>query len=259
MREDCVFSFVQPTAQWRPMRRTVLLGIGAVGIGGLLPGGSRPATAGAATEFATLFEEAPDSPTGDSFAGTVMWRVEQVGPGIDTPRTTVVKAEVDIPERQMRMTSTLARNLDRSLPASHIIDFFIRQSAGNPDHDIRRVSALEMRESAYARGTPLVGLTVKVTSQFFLTGLSDRDKDVERNVRMLKELPWLAVPMLYENDRRATLAFAKGETGTRALAAAFAAWEKPAPPHKGDRPDDRPIRPPPFPAEIIEPPADVIK
>jgi hypothetical protein len=150
-----------------------------------------------------------------------------------------VRAEVDIPERQMRMTWTLVRNLDRSLPASHTIDLFIRQSAGDPDHDIRRISALEVKECAHAHGTALAGLTVKVTSNYFLMGLSDRTEDVERNVRMLKEQPWFAVPMLYENDRRATLAFAKGDSGTRAIAAAFAAWENPSP-NQDDRPIDRP-------------------
>jgi hypothetical protein len=90
-------------------------------------------------------------------------------------------------------------------------------------------------------------------------GLSDHDQDVERNVRMLKQQPWLAVPIVYENGRRAILTFAKGDSGTRALEAAFAAWESPAPRRQDDRPDDRPIRRSPFPAEIIEPLPDVIK
>jgi hypothetical protein len=224
----------------RPMRRAVLLGMGAVGIGGLLPHASKLAIADSKTEPATLFEEDPDNSTGGRLVGAVLWRVEKIALPYEKPVETVVKAEVDIPERQMAMTWLLRRNLDRTLPASHLVEFVFTPPSGDRDHDIHKVSAIEMKASEHARGTPLAGLTVKVTTQFFLMGLSDRGEDVERNVRMLKEQPWLALPIVYDNNRRATLTFAKGDSGTRAIEAAFAAWENPSPSREDDRVIDRP-------------------
>ena len=77
-----------------------------------------------------------------------------------------------------------------------------------------------------ARGTPLAGLTVKVTNGFFLIGLSAVEADQQRNIQLLKERPWFDIPIVYTNGGRAILALEKGTSGERAFADAFAAWEK---------------------------------
>ena len=79
-----------------------------------------------------------------------------------------------------------------------------------------------MKESEQARGMPLVGLVVKVSSGNFLVGLSDADR--QRNLQLLKELGWFDMPIYYSDGRRAILALQKGPSGVRALADAFTAW-----------------------------------
>ncbi len=83
-----------------------------------------------------------------------------------------------------------------------------------------------MKQAEQTRGIPLAGLAVKVTTGFFLIGLSAVDADVQRNVQLLKERAWFDVPVVYNNGRRAILAMEKGTPGERAFEQAFAAWAR---------------------------------
>jgi hypothetical protein len=57
-------------------------------------------------------------------------------------------------------------------------------------------------------------------------GLSNLDADKERNLQLLKERGWFDMPLVYNNNRRAILAMAKGPPGDRAFADAFEAWKQ---------------------------------
>ena len=86
------------------------------------------------------------------------------------------------------------------------------------------VPGILMKPKEQARGTPLIGLAVKVTDGFFLVGLSNVDSDRARNLHLLKEQSWFDVPLVYANQRRAIIAIEKGAPGERAFNDAFAAW-----------------------------------
>jgi hypothetical protein len=83
-----------------------------------------------------------------------------------------------------------------------------------------------MKQAEQTQGTALAGLAVKVTTGYFLIGLSSAPADKERNIQLLKERPWFDIPIVYTNNRRAILAMEKGTPGERAFAEAFAAWDK---------------------------------
>jgi hypothetical protein len=71
---------------------------------------------------------------------------------------------------------------------------------------------------------PLAGLAVKVTTNFFLIGLSAKESDMKRNLELLKARAWFDIPVVYEDGRRAILAVEKGIIGERALNDALARW-----------------------------------
>ena len=81
---------------------------------------------------------------------------------------------------------------------------------------IQNVPGVMMKTSEQARGTALAGLTVKVTSGFFLIGLSNAAGDKDNNIKLLKERPWLDIPVVYADGKRAILAVEKGAAGERA-------------------------------------------
>jgi hypothetical protein len=77
-----------------------------------------------------------------------------------------------------------------------------------------------MKQGENTRGTPLAGLAVKVTTGFFMIGLSNVEADRERNIQLLKERAWLDIPLVYGDKRRAIMAIEKGAPGERAFAEA---------------------------------------
>ena len=171
-----------------------------------------------------LYDEDPSQPQGKQSTGTVVWRTEEVKGTGNQPPELVIRADVDIPERKFKMTMTLRRNTDQSLPASHTAELNFTLP---PDFDgggIANVPGILMKSNEQARGTPLAGLAVKVTDNFFLIGLSNVEVDRSRNLQLLKERSWLDVPLVYANQRRAIVAIEKGEPGERAFQDAFRAW-----------------------------------
>jgi hypothetical protein len=81
-----------------------------------------------------------------------------------------------------------------------------------------------MEQAEQTRGVPLTGLRVKVTNGFFLVGLSAVETEAKRNIQLLKERPWVDIPLVYNDGNRALLAIEKGVPGDRVFADAFAAW-----------------------------------
>ena len=67
---------------------------------------------------------------------------------------------------------------------------------------------------------------MKVTNGFYLIGLSNSEKNKERNLQLLKERAWFDIPVVYSNNRRAILAMEKGTPGERIFADAFEAWKR---------------------------------
>jgi hypothetical protein len=83
-----------------------------------------------------------------------------------------------------------------------------------------------LKQKETARGVPLAGLAVKVTSDSFLVGLSNVKTDVLKNLQLIREGKWIDIPLIYSDGKRAILAVEIGPTGTKALADGLAKWEQ---------------------------------
>jgi len=184
------------------------------------------ADAPAVAQRVVLYEEDPENPEGRRMVGTATWRTETLPAAGGRPPEIAVRADVQIPERNMTMTWSLRRNTDPALPASHTIEIMFTLPADAPGGGVQNVPGVLMKQAEQTRGVPLAGLAVKVTPGFFLIGLSSIETDVQRNVQLLKERPWFDIPIVYNNNRRAILAMEKGAPGERAFAEAFKAWEQ---------------------------------
>lgn len=189
-------------------------------------GGPNPQSGPAVAQKVVLYEEEPNDPQGKQFVGSAVWRTETVSPGPGRPPELAIRADVEIPERKMTMTFSIRRNTDQTLPASHTIEVMFNLPADFPPGGISNVPGVLMKQAEQTRGTPLAGLAVKVTNNFFLIGLSAVESDQARNIQLLKERAWFDIPIVYNNNRRAILAIEKGTPGERAFAEAFAAWKQ---------------------------------
>jgi hypothetical protein len=190
------------------------------------PGAASPGTGPATSvaQRAVLYEEDPAGPPGNRFVGSAIWRIETVSPGPGRAPELAVRADIEIPTRKISMNWSLRRNTDQSLPASHTIEIMFKLPADFSSGSISNVPGILMKQAEPGRGEPLAGLGVKVTNNFFMIGLSAAAADRARNLQMLKERPWIDIPVVYTNNRRAIVALEKGAPGERAFADAFKAW-----------------------------------
>jgi hypothetical protein len=174
-------------------------------------------------QHAILYEEDRSTPTGRQFPGSVTWHTETIKAD-GKPDELAANADVYIPERGLRMTLSVRRNLDPSLPASHTIDLKCAVPADFDGGGIANIPGVLMKVNQQAKGVPLAALTVKVTDGFFLAGLSSKAGDLERNVKYLLERAWFDIPIVYANQHRAILAIDKGESGEQVFKTVFTAW-----------------------------------
>jgi hypothetical protein len=173
-----------------------------------------------------LYEEDPNDPQGKRAVGSVTWRTEAISPGTGKSPELAVRADVEIPERKISMTWMLRRDTDPGRSTSHTIEITFKLPPDFPSGGIFNVPGIWMKQAEQTQGTALAGASVKVTTGYFLIGLSAAGPEKERNIQLLKERPWFDIPIVYSNNRRAILAMEKGAPGERAFAQAFAAWEK---------------------------------
>src|SRR5260370_33883058 len=123
---------------------------------------------------------------------------------------------MEIPERKISRTWTLRRDPDTRRHTSHAIELMFRLPPDFPSGGIFNVPGIWMKQAEQTQGTALAGLAVKVTTGYFLIGLSAAPADKERNIQLLKERPWFDIPIVYANNRRATFALEKAPPGERA-------------------------------------------
>ncbi|WP_456716890.1 caspase family protein [Bradyrhizobium sp. USDA 4353] len=174
--------------------------------------------------LAVLYDEDASDPKGKRYEGSVTWRLDSVkSVGGPVP---VIRADIDIPERKLKVSLQLRRNDDPGLPASHVADLTFSAGADFIGAGVSNVPGMLMKTEEKARGTPLAGLAVKITEGSFLVGFSEVEADRLRNEELLMRREWIDIPIVYANQRRGILAIGKGPSGDRVFADAFAAWGK---------------------------------
>jgi hypothetical protein len=179
----------------------------------------------AAEPLAVLREDNPSDPKqGKRYVGSTTWRTESSPPAAGRPAEVALRADVEIPERQIGMKWSLRRNTDKSLPASHMIEIIFRLPPNAPGGGVAQAPGVVMKSKEDAQGMPLSGAAATVTNGFFIFALAAIS--APQNLQLLKEREWFDVPFAYANGTRAVISFEKGEPGGRAFAEAFAAWSK---------------------------------
>jgi hypothetical protein len=174
------------------------------------------------SQRAILYDEAPDKQGGAASSGAVVWRTEPIP---NNPAETRLVGEATIPDRDMTVTLTLTRNLDHTLPASHVIEIGFAVPPDFPNVGIGNVPGILFKNTEEEGGSALKGMSVKVTKNLFWIGLEDSPADRAQNLQAIRTRGWIDIPILYDNGRRGVLTIEKGTPGERAFEEAFAAWD----------------------------------
>ncbi|GGB32961.1 hypothetical protein GCM10011316_01310 [Roseibium aquae] len=171
-----------------------------------------------------LYEEGAEaSGAGTASQGAVVWRLEDET-ALDGQKQVVLVADVEIPERNVRVNLRIKPNDDNSLPASHLVEIKYELPKEFASGTVVNVPGLVMKPTEEARGDALLGASVKVSEGYFWIALSSLSSEQERNLGLLRERGWIDIPMLYTNGKRGILTLEKGATGSDAVERAIAAW-----------------------------------
>ncbi len=197
---------------------------------GAAPAAQRSATAAnpevPVAQRAALLIEAPDEPNKvKTFLGTVVWKLNNINAGPSDGVGLAVEADVDLPDDKMTAIVTFEKNTDASLPASHTIKVRFAMQPGSLSGDIQQISVPQLRHEDNPSGEALAGVTVPVVQNSFLVGLSPGNAE-SVNIKQLKDLQWIDIPMLLNNGKIAKLTFEKGVPGERDLNEAISSWQK---------------------------------
>ena len=181
-----------------------------------------PAATGSAS--AILYEEGATNDSGLQVDGSVRWSVVQEAPATGEPEEPAIRAQVEIPERQMVLIATIKRNSDPALTASHLIELIFATPADFSGGVVDSVNRFVMKQSEESRGDSLSGVPVEITDGHFWIALDNSQANRDRNVELLKSRDWIDIPMQYRTGRRALITLDKGDDGKRVFDEVFAAW-----------------------------------
>jgi len=183
------------------------------------------ATEDTGVQRSILYEEGEESGgAGTAAQGAVVWTIDEET-NLEGQSQSVLSAEVEIPERDVKVDIRIKPNDDTSLPASHLVEIKYEFPESFAAGDVVNVPGLVMKPTEEARGDALIGASVKVSPGFFWIALSSLPNEQQRNLALLRERGWIDIPMLYENGKRGILTLEKGTAGADAVEKAIAAWQ----------------------------------
>ena len=125
------------------------------------------------TYRAALLVEAPEEANKvKTYFGTVVWRLDNVSGGSGQPVGTAIHADIDIPDDKWKVSFTLQKNTDPSLPASHTITIDFFPQANSPSGGAKEINVVQMRQDNAPKGESLIGVPVPIMENSFLIGLT---------------------------------------------------------------------------------------
>ena len=172
---------------------------------------------------AIFYEERTSLAEGTADTGSAVWTLVNESPGNDLPPEPAIRAEVNIPSKNVQLKMTIRRNADTTLPASHIVEMiFLGNFEGGGIESVLRVA---LKGSEAAPGNPLIGIPARITDGYFLIALSSSEAERNTNMELLLRQSWLDIPIVYKSGRRALVTLEKGVPGDKVFQEAIQAWQ----------------------------------
>lgn len=176
------------------------------------------------TQKMYLYEERVGQTSPVAIEGTVVWSLKHELAD-NGKNEAIVTGVVTAPDRGLSAQITVKRNLDPSLPASHLVEMVFSLPKDFDGGAIDSVQRVSLKQTEQDRGDPLVAVPAKITDDFYMIALNDYADARAFNLRLLQTRNWIDIPLTYRNGRRALLTMEKGTTGMEAFSQAIREWQ----------------------------------
>jgi hypothetical protein len=163
---------------------------------------------------AVLYEENSAIASGSTYAGHAIWRMLREGKG---GKTEFLSIDVEIPQKDLVLKMELRPAADKGGVISHLIEFRFLSAKGTLSEAVQDVLGVLMKNDELSPGIELIGKVTRVRPGMFLMGLSGAAADVETNLKLLRDRPWLDIPVVFRGGARSLIAIEKGTTGQSAI------------------------------------------
>ncbi|MFC5386946.1 hypothetical protein ACFPLB_13345 [Aquamicrobium segne] len=175
---------------------------------------------------AIYYEERTNLAQGSAESGNTVWSLVQESPGGDEPPEPAIRAEVQIPGKDVQLRMTIRRNADTTLPASHIIEMIFLTPTDFEGGGIDGLLRIAFKSAEQDAGSPLIGVPAKIADGYFLVALNDTKADEDANMALFRNREWIDIPVIYKSGRRALLTMEKGIPGDKVFDEAIKAWQE---------------------------------
>jgi hypothetical protein len=187
---------------------------------------TEPATDGApAIEKMLFYETSLGLEQQARYEGGVTWTEEVESDG--TASRPFIRAQIQVPERNLSIDMSIKLNGDQTLPVSHLIDINFSLPDDFEGGEIDQVTEVKMKNTEEQPGDRLAAISAKIDTTFFVVGLENDDPEVvATNMQLLSRRNWIDIPISYSNGRKALITLEKGASGVAIFDKVLAAWER---------------------------------
>jgi hypothetical protein len=187
---------------------------------------TEPATDGApAIEKMLFYETSLGLEQQARYEGGVTWSEEVETDG--TASRPFIRAQIQVPERNLSIDMSIKLNGDQTLPVSHLIDINFSLPDDFEGGEIDQVTEVKMKNTEEQPGDRLAAISAKIDTTFFVVGLENDDPEiVATNMQLLSRRNWIDIPISYSNGRKALITLEKGASGVAIFDKVLAAWER---------------------------------
>lgn len=167
-----------------------------------------------------LLEASDDGRTGAvPFSGTIEWSQGQDETGLPT-----IVGKASIPARNLGVDILLRKNVDSTLPASHLMEVTFRVSDSFIGGSVAGLPGVLLKNEELVQGQPLVGASARVVGNSFLFALSAAPEDQKANGDLLTSRKWLDLALIYATGKRAIITLEKDSAAATMFQDVFSAW-----------------------------------
>jgi|GEM_PF-1416456 len=138
-----------------------------------------------------------------------------------------IVGDVNIPTLGVTLRLTLRRNHDETMPADYLTEIIFVVPDDFEGGAIEDIGPLLFKASEQSTGQDLAGtVTAKVRDNLFLMAVRAPQPILERNLALMRQLPWLKLNVLYKNGRVGEFSIAKGDGGNRLFQQVIDEWSR---------------------------------